>query len=120
MNEELEALGDEYYEYRLEVSPTMALMQGDHRYDDRMEDATRGGEDEHIGRLRAFGAEAKPLDPRLLSPDRLEVPLPIGSGHARAAVVQHLSGLGDTISHGQIAGQSGLANEAAGGDNERA
>ncbi len=69
MNEELEALGDEYYEYRLEVSPTMALMQGDHRYDDRMEDATRAGEDEHIGRLRVFGARAKAIDPAVLSTD---------------------------------------------------
>ncbi len=69
MNKELEALGEEYYEYQLEVSPTMALMQGDHRYDDHMEDATRAGEDEHSGRLRAFGGRAKAIDPAPLSTD---------------------------------------------------
>ena len=69
MNEDLKALGDEYYEYRLEASPTMALMQGDHRYDERMEDASRDGEDVHIGRLRTFGARAEAIDAALLTAD---------------------------------------------------
>lgn len=69
MNDELKALGDEYYEYRLEHSPTMALMQGDHRYDDRMEDGSREAEDAHIGRLRAFGARAEAIDPSALTSD---------------------------------------------------
>ena len=69
MNEELKDLGEEYYEYQLMVSPTMALMQGDHRYDDRMEDATLEGEHEHIARLRAFGARAEAIDPVVLSDD---------------------------------------------------
>ena len=37
MNEELLNLGDEYWNYRLDVEPTMALMLGDHRHDDRHE-----------------------------------------------------------------------------------
>lgn len=69
MNEQLKALGEEYYEYRLETSPTMALMQGDHRYDDRMEDVSRQAEDDHIRRLREFGARAAAVDPAQLSSD---------------------------------------------------
>ena len=69
MNQTLKALGDEYYEYRLEVSPTMALMQGDHRYDELMEDGSRDAEDVHIGRLRAFGVRAEALDAAGLSDD---------------------------------------------------
>jgi uncharacterized protein (DUF885 family) len=59
MNEELRDLGSEYHEYRLETSPTTALMMGDHRYDDRMEEASLDAENEHIGRLRAFAARGE-------------------------------------------------------------
>ena len=66
MNEDLKNLGDEFYEYKLEVSPTTALMQGDHRYDALIEDATREAEDEQIGRLRAFAYRADMIDPYML------------------------------------------------------
>ena len=69
MNEELRALADEYYEYTLEHSPTSALMRGDHRYDELMEDASREAEDAHIGRLRAFNAKAEAIDPSPLTAD---------------------------------------------------
>ena len=67
MNEELQRLAEEYWEYQLEVGPTSALMLGDHRYDDRMEDASRAAEDAHIGRLRAFAAAAEAIDPTTLT-----------------------------------------------------
>ena len=69
MNEELHRLGEEYWEYSLEVGPTTALMLGDHRYDDRMEDASRAAEDAHIARLRSFVAAAEAIDPTTLTPD---------------------------------------------------
>ncbi len=69
MNEELQRLGEEYWEYSLEVGPTTALMLGDHRYDDRMEDASRPAEDAHIARLRAFADAAEAIDPAWLTPD---------------------------------------------------
>jgi uncharacterized protein (DUF885 family) len=69
VNEELRRLGDEYWEYRLEVSPTTALMLGDHRYDDRHEDASREAEDEHIRRLRDFAARAEAIDADHLTAD---------------------------------------------------
>jgi uncharacterized protein (DUF885 family) len=69
LNEELTRLGDEYWEYRLTTNPTMALMLGDHRYDDQMEDASREAEDAHIARLRGFAAAAEAIDPTTLTPD---------------------------------------------------
>ena len=69
MNEELKTLGEEYYEYHLEVSPTTALMQGDHRYDALMEDGSRDGEDRHIATLRSFGARAEAISDSTLDPD---------------------------------------------------
>ena len=69
MNEALRALGDEYWEYHLEVNPTTAWMMGDHRYDDRHEDASRAAEDAHIGRLRRFNAAAAAIDATDLTAD---------------------------------------------------
>ena len=69
MNEDLKALAEEYHEYTLENEPTTALMQGDHRYDDRMEDASREDEDRHIARLRDFAARAEAVDPSELTGD---------------------------------------------------
>jgi len=69
VNEELHRLGEEYWEYSLEVEPTTALMLGDHRYDDRMEDASRAAEDAHIARLGAFADAAEAIDLATLTPD---------------------------------------------------
>jgi uncharacterized protein (DUF885 family) len=69
LNEELTRLGDDYWEYTLTINPTTALMMGDHRYDDQMEDASREAEDAHIARLRAFAAAAAAIDPTTLTPD---------------------------------------------------
>ncbi|MDJ0961177.1 MAG: DUF885 domain-containing protein [Acidimicrobiia bacterium] len=69
MNEELRALGDEFWEYQLETSPTQALMLGDHRYDERFESASRKAEDAHIARLREFADRAEGIDPATLTDD---------------------------------------------------
>ncbi len=69
MNEDLARLGDEYWEYRLEVSPTTAFLLGDHRHDDRHEDLSHEAEDARIGRLHAFATRAAAIDPETLSDD---------------------------------------------------
>ncbi len=69
MNDALAALGDEYWEYTLEMSPTQALMLGIHTHDDRHEDVSRRAEDERISRLQDFAARAEAVDPATLSPD---------------------------------------------------
>jgi uncharacterized protein (DUF885 family) len=69
MSDEMRRLGDAYWEYQLEVNPTMALMLGDHRYDEQMEDASREAEDANIARLREFAAKAEAIDPAGLSAD---------------------------------------------------
>jgi uncharacterized protein (DUF885 family) len=69
MNEPLDRLARDYWEYILEENPTQALMLGDHRYDDRFEDASRAGEDRSIGRSREFAAAAEAIDPGDLTAD---------------------------------------------------
>lgn len=62
MNDQLRTLADEYWNYLLEVNPTQALMLGDHRFDDKMESASREAEDEQIRRLRGFVDRASRLE----------------------------------------------------------
>jgi uncharacterized protein (DUF885 family) len=69
MSDALRALGEEYWDAHLERNPTEALILGDHRYDDRMEDASRAAEDAAIAALREFAARAEAIDPADLSPD---------------------------------------------------
>jgi uncharacterized protein (DUF885 family) len=69
VNEELNDLAEEYYEYTLEMSPTTALMQGDHRFDERMEDGSRDAEDRHAARLVDFAGRAGAIDPTTLNDD---------------------------------------------------
>ena len=72
MHEGLRQLGNEYYEAWLERSPTTALMLGDHRFDDQMEDISRDREDQTIADLRNFAARATSIDATELSlQDRL-------------------------------------------------
>ena len=71
MNDELRALGEEYWEYRLSVTPTMALLLGDHRFDDRNEEYSRESEDRHIGRLRDFATRAETIDATDLTADEM-------------------------------------------------
>jgi uncharacterized protein (DUF885 family) len=69
MNETLDRLATDYWEYKLDTNPTQAIMLGDHRYDDRYEDLSRPAEDDRIARLREFAAAAEAIDPADLSPD---------------------------------------------------
>ncbi|MDX1691571.1 MAG: DUF885 domain-containing protein [Acidimicrobiia bacterium] len=69
MHQDLARLAEEYWEYSLEQSPTEALLMGDHRYDDRMEHASREAEDVHIARLREFASAADAVDPDALDED---------------------------------------------------
>jgi uncharacterized protein (DUF885 family) len=71
VNEDLGALADEYWDYTLEINPTSAMMLGDHRFDDKVEEASREAEDAQIARLRDFAARAAEIDPARLDPDEL-------------------------------------------------
>ena len=67
MNEALDRLAREYWDFTLELNPTQALMLGDHRFDDKAEEASREAEDESIRRRREFAAAAEAIDPDTLS-----------------------------------------------------
>ena len=67
---QLAALADEYWQYVLaEMSPTVAMLLGDHRYDDRIEDVSRQAEDRHMEKLDDIVARADAIDPGSLSTD---------------------------------------------------
>jgi uncharacterized protein (DUF885 family) len=69
MNDALDRLAADYWDFVLEKNPTQALMLGDHRYDDRYEDLSREAEDRAILRLREFAAAAEAIDPATLTVD---------------------------------------------------
>ena len=58
-----------YWDHLTSSNPTTALLNGDHRFGDRMEDVTRAGEDHSIGVFEAFAAEAERIDPSKLTAD---------------------------------------------------
>ncbi len=67
MNEELTALGTEYWEAYLAHNPTVALLKGDHRYNDQYEDASEEAESAWIATLRDVARRAERIDPGGLS-----------------------------------------------------
>ncbi|NIA25203.1 MAG: DUF885 family protein [Gammaproteobacteria bacterium] len=69
VNEELCRLGDEYWDYTMEINPTHAMMLGDHRFDEKVEEASREAEDSQISRLRGFAGRAEAIDPACLDKD---------------------------------------------------
>ncbi len=69
MTQDPTRLADAYWQYRLETSPTQALMLGDHRFDALHEEASREAEDRHIARLEEFAGAAEAIDPAGLSAD---------------------------------------------------
>ena len=69
MNEALNQLAADYWDYSLSTSPTEALLLGDHRFDDEMEQASRQAEDEQIERFSGFAAAAASIDDSQLSAD---------------------------------------------------
>lgn len=69
MNEALDRLARDYWDFRMESSPTHALLLGDHRFDDQFEDTSRITEDHIISTLGRFATEATAIDPDGLTPD---------------------------------------------------
>ncbi|HSF86649.1 MAG TPA: DUF885 domain-containing protein [Acidimicrobiia bacterium] len=70
MNTALQALADEYWEFVLgTIAPTTAMLIGDHRFDDRLEDVSRQAEDEQMGRLDDILARTEAIDPATLTSD---------------------------------------------------
>jgi uncharacterized protein (DUF885 family) len=67
VNEDLRALGDEYWEAYLAHHPTVALLKGDHRYNEQFEDASEEGDDAWVASLRDFAVRAQQIDPETLS-----------------------------------------------------
>jgi uncharacterized protein (DUF885 family) len=62
-------LAQRYWDHLRSTHPTTALLSGDHRFGDRMEDVTRATEDHSIDLLEGFAAEAGRLDPSALTSD---------------------------------------------------
>ena len=69
MHEALAQLAKDYWAYSLERSPTEGFLYGMYDHADQMEDLSRGGEDEAIGRLNGFADAADAIDPATLLPD---------------------------------------------------
>ena len=69
MNETLSALAARYWDTVMEASPSTAAILGDHRFDDRMEDATRESEDDLIEAVTAIRDQADAIDPAGLDTD---------------------------------------------------
>lgn len=69
MNDELKRIGDEFWAFTLESSPTNATLLGYHDYDADLEDLSREVEDEHIASLDGFAAAAEAIDPDPLTAD---------------------------------------------------
>jgi len=69
MNQALDKLARDYWDFTLETNPTQALMLGDHRFDHMIEEASREAEDRTIRRYRDFAARAEAIDPETLNAD---------------------------------------------------
>ncbi len=67
MNADIATLAEEYWQHELRTQPTTALLLGDHRYGDQMEDFGRGAEDDAIKAYEEFLARAEALDTTQLS-----------------------------------------------------
>jgi uncharacterized protein (DUF885 family) len=63
---QVQALAHEYWESFLEANPTTATILGDHRFDDRIEDLSAAGEDEHRRRWAAILERLSAIDPSTL------------------------------------------------------
>ena len=90
MHDDLARLADDFWEHRLSVQPTTALMLGDHRFDAEIEDLTRDAEDAHLDRLRDFADAAEAIDPATLDADeRVTRGVLMFEGRKQARVEQH-------------------------------
>ena len=69
MNETLDQLAADYWDYALSQSPTEALLLGDHRFDEDMEQFSRQAEDEQIQKLNGFVEAAASINDTSLTAD---------------------------------------------------
>jgi uncharacterized protein (DUF885 family) len=89
-------LGDEYWQFQLASSPTMAFMLGHHEYGAEHEDLSREAEDAEIATLRNLVARAEALDPDDLDPaDRVSREVLIFEAGTNADMAEYRS-----IEHG--------------------
>ena len=65
--EDLRALGDEFWEWRLRTNPTYATFVGDRRYNDRLPDLSDTGRAAVVGEARGFLERLGPLDAATLN-----------------------------------------------------
>ncbi len=69
MNVELDQIATDYWDHAMRTSPTEALLLGDHRFDDEMEQYSRQAEDEQIAALDGFATAAHAIDDATLTAD---------------------------------------------------
>ncbi len=69
MNEAIDRLAHDYWDFHLESSPTTALILGDHRFDSKFEATDLVTEDGQIWALRRFVEAAEAIDPEILTVD---------------------------------------------------
>jgi len=62
-------LAARYWDHLAALHPTAALLRGDHRFDDRIEDLSRAAEDDAIAALDEFAAAAEAIDTDTLTAD---------------------------------------------------
>jgi uncharacterized protein (DUF885 family) len=72
--EDLAKLCDDFWQGTLKAHPTSATQQGDHRYDDQIEDISPVGIEHERARLQSVHTRAQAIDPITLSPaDRISL-----------------------------------------------
>lgn len=69
MHEGLAKLAQEYWDFMMESNPTWAIILGDHRFDDQLEDMSREHEDEQIAKLDRFTEAAVAINPDICAAD---------------------------------------------------
>jgi uncharacterized protein (DUF885 family) len=84
---DVRTLAEEYWDVLMEASPTSATLLGDHRFDDRLEDLSAGGQAEQRRRLASIEQRLASLDQARLEGD-------------------------DLVTHGQLAAELGDAVSA--------
>ena len=85
MNDALDKLARDYWDYALSTSPTEALLLGDHRFDAEMEQFSRQAEDEQIERFSGFASAAAAIaDTTLTADERVTKAVLIAEADGRA------------------------------------
>lgn len=122
MSTDIAALAEEYWQHELKMNPTTALLMGDYRYADQMEDLSRAAEDDAIAAYDGFVASAKAMNPtELTKEDRITRGVLLEEARAKADELRSRiaefdvnPGMGLHVQLPQIASQIGVpgADEA--------